>query len=108
MPKEVSTLCKVISVQRNDTYPTVVQEKSHVEISCKQMHSIHILPLNTQVGDLRTIGLEFCSGILKVSQYIYIFDFIKKALHGMQQSEKGEKIAIGIKMPLKLIFSLYL
>ena len=70
--KEVSTLCKVISVQRNDTYPTVVQEKSHVEISCKQMHSIHILPLYTQVGDLRTIGLEFCSGILKVSQYIYI------------------------------------
>ena len=37
----------------------------------------------------------------------YIFDFIKKARCGMQQSEKGEKIAIAIKMPIKCIFPLY-
>ena len=37
----------------------------------------------------------------------YIFDFIKKDLHGMQRSEKCEKIVIAIKMPLKVIFSLY-
>ena len=49
--------------------------------------------------------LEFCSGILKVSPYI--LDSIKKALRGTQRSERGEKVAIAVKMPLKLIFSLY-
>ena len=38
---------------------------------------------------------------------IYIFGVIEKALSGKQQSGKGEKIATGIKMPLKLIFLLY-
>ena len=35
-----------------------------------------------------------------------MLDFIEKALRGMQQSEKGEKIATAIQMPLKLIFPL--
>ena len=39
----VFTLCKAISVQQNGTYPTVVREKSRAVISCKRMHSVHIL-----------------------------------------------------------------
>ena len=40
---DLCTLCKAISVQRNDTYPTIVREKSRAVINCKQTHSVHIL-----------------------------------------------------------------
>ena len=42
--KSLFTQCKAISVQQNDTYPTVVREKLSAVINCKQMHSVHILP----------------------------------------------------------------
>ena len=39
-----TALCKVVQLQQYDTNPTLVREKSHADISCKQMHSVHILP----------------------------------------------------------------
>ena len=48
------------------------------------------------------IQVLFRDMILKVSPYM--FGYIEKALPGKQRSEKGENIAIVIKMFLKLIF----
>ena len=39
-----TTLYKTISVQGYDVNPTVICEKSRAVISCKEIHSVHILP----------------------------------------------------------------
>ena len=52
------------------------------------------------MDDLRSVV-----GILKESTYI--FNFFEKDLSRTQPFEKGDKIAIAIKMHLKCIFALY-
>ena len=62
-------LCKAISVQRNDTYPTVVRETSRAIKSCKRMHSVHSVYL-TEVGDLRTMTVILFKVIESIAVYI--------------------------------------